>query len=189
MAKRARGFSMVEMLIVLVVLAGLIAAILFTYQRIRSGRQVLHLVEQVQLIDQAIAHAYPPEKRADGNLYAGISMAALQAYENASLNPLPGGNFISPYGGGWNLFQRDYWGVAGSGYMIEYSMVPVEDCVTLSGLLDKEFDEILVFDQLHYNVIKTFGSPTTTTNTIAACNGQQNGDPRPAWVYFFLGKA
>lgn len=134
--KSQRGFSLVEMSIVIAAALVIMAATLMYWSRVEAGRKSAQLVTMVSAIDKAVRTRY-----GDAWNYTGLTAATLTDFLPGDMRPAACTGFcipqiVTPFGGGITVAP---WFPGGSFAITISAPLPTEACVDLVTKLGTQY--------------------------------------------------
>ncbi|HCB1501127.1 TPA: prepilin-type N-terminal cleavage/methylation domain-containing protein [Klebsiella michiganensis] len=135
-----KGFSLLELILVLGIIASLVVVAFIMYPKLRTMQRVEAGVKSLSLIKNVI----------DTNSSVSKNLTWLTTENMIKMQVVPknmveGNKIISPWGGEINVSTM---GGSSQYYLIEYTQVPIEDCIGFLSLVAKSGD---IFSQVRGN--------------------------------------
>lgn len=166
--KKERGFSLLELLLVVGVGALLLLAGIGTYQLVTSGSTANNAIRLIATIKQQTQRAFQGQGTyGNGTTPDNLvpTLVAMEAFPSGVLNAAAAP--IDPWGGAIAIVAAG--GVAGPNFSITYPAVPTASCIQIGTAFterDTDFVSLTVGAAAAYNV----ANPVTTVGLTATCN-------------------
>lgn len=135
-AKTCAGFTLIEALIALVVIAALMAGILGVVKLTSGASKEYAMVQEVQTMISTIDRLYGPAAKTSGAPYLGIAPSVVLPYMGQYATNLP--SIRTPFGTDVLILNAALYGTGGDSYQIRFR-VPYSSCTVLVNDLKDTF--------------------------------------------------
>lgn len=164
MGRKAKGFSLIELLLVLAVAVLLIVVGFVLYQQNAEGARSDQAQKQLLGLRSGIARLYTTPN------YTGISAASIITAGQAPSNMVNGNALQGPWGGAVTVAAANWNGGTANAFTITFNNVPRSECNTMAAAVQNNFVGITVGSTAVKNATTAFNSTTLAT----ACNNDSN---------------
>ena len=174
--KKSKGFTLVELMLVFAVIAGLSATVYIVYQKVNVSSRVTAEVDKIKVLYQGIDSMF-----ASSDSFVNLGVNGASALINSKVAPpsmISGTSLVNIYGGTVTVgvanlpassTQNKY-------YKIDYPGVPKSDCAKIIAGIGLVFNQISINGTTGTSVIKAYNSTTglDPATTVAACDQTAN---------------
>lgn len=167
--KRKKGFSLLELLLVMGIIAALIVAAFIVYPKVRSSNIAAIEAKNIALIQSTARSLYA----AKGN-YNGLYTTVLTQGDLLPKSMLNSYGYpVNSFGSQITIMAEAINGTVDTGFMISYSGVPTAECVKIISAVGSNFYMVRVNSG---NYVKTAGQPLDLSETVKQCSTNKVND-------------
>lgn len=164
--KKRKGFSLLELLLVMGIIAALIVAAFIVYPKVRNAQAIDAEAKNIATIRSGILALYASQATVSGNLSNSIAIQAKIFPDNMLVkNPSPGNDIVNSFGGRVTLVTSAWYGK--TLVTMQYNNVPTELCTKLITAVGSNM--FLITAGGYWALNESVGVPYSVANVSKAC--------------------